>query len=135
MSSPQRAGRDRSAWALAGILTVAGVAHFAKPDGFDSIVPRLLPGSARFWTYVSGAAEIGVGLGVARRSSRRVSAGLAALLFVAVFPANVQMAVDYRNRPAPEFALALLRLPLQIPLVWLAWRVRNRAEPGGDVTT
>jgi uncharacterized membrane protein len=135
MSSRPAAGRDRSAWALAGILTVAGVAHFAKPDGFDVIVPRLLPGSARFWTYVSGAAEIGVGVGVARPASRRVSAGLAALLFVAVFPANVQMAVDWRNRPGSEFALALLRLPLQIPLVWLAWRVRRRALPVGDATT
>jgi uncharacterized membrane protein len=109
------------------VLAFAGAAHFAQPDGFDAIVPRLLPVAPRFWTYVSGVAEVGVAAGLARRSTRRVSATLAAVLFVAVFPANVQMAVDWRTRPAPEFALSLLRLPLQVPLVWWAWRVRNRA--------
>lgn len=109
------------------MLAFAGVAHFVAPDGFDAIVPRLLPGSRRFWTALSGAAEIGVAIGVARPATRRVSAALAAVLFVSVFPANVQMAIDWRSRPAPEFAVALLRLPLQIPLVFWAWRVRTRA--------
>ena len=133
-STPARASApssDRAAWGLAGVLAVAGVAHFVQPKGFDAIVPRVLPVSARFWTYVSGAAEIGVAAGVSRRSTRRISAALAAALFIAVFPANVQMAIDWRTRPAPEFALSLLRLPLQIPLVWWAWRVHKRATAAG----
>jgi uncharacterized membrane protein len=115
---------------LAGVLAVAGFAHFVRPEGFDAIVPRVLPMSRRFWTVVSGAGELGVAVGLARRPTRRVSAALAALLFVAVFPANVQMAIDWRSRPAPEFALALLRLPLQIPLVLWAWRVHRHAPEG-----
>jgi uncharacterized membrane protein len=83
--------------------------------------------SRRFWTVVSGAAELGVAVGLARRPTRRTSGALAALLFVVVFPANVQMAIDWRSRPPSEFALALLRLPLQIPLVLWAWRVHRRA--------
>ena len=109
------------------MLAVAGVAHFAVPDGFDAIVPRVLPLPRRFWTVVSGAAEVGVAAGLARRPTRRLAAALAAILFVLVFPANVQMALDWRSRPRSEFALALLRLPLQIPLVLWAWRVRARS--------
>ena len=119
--------RDRSALGLAGVLAFAGIAHFVTPDGFDAIVPHLLPGSRRFWTYTSGAAEIAVAIGVARPATRRVSATLAELLFALVFPANVQMAVDWRSRSTLEFSAALARLPLQIPLIWWAWRVRNRS--------
>ncbi|HEY8791166.1 MAG TPA: hypothetical protein VIM10_18815 [Actinopolymorphaceae bacterium] len=43
--------------ALAGLLLTTGVAHFARPAGFDSIVSRRL-GSPRRWTYASGAAEL-----------------------------------------------------------------------------
>ena len=118
---------DRGALGLAAVLAVAGVAHFVKPEGFDAIVPHRLPGSERFWTNISGAAEIGVAIGVAVPRTRRRVATLAALLFVAVFPANVQMAVDWRSRSTPEFAASLLRLPLQIPLIWWAWRVRSRS--------
>ena len=119
--------RDPWALGLAGLLAAAGIAHFVAPDGFDSIVPHLLPGSRRLWTALSGVAELGLAVGVARPSTRRTSSALAAIFFVLVFPANVQMAVDYRSRSASDFALALVRLPLQLPLIWWAWRVRSRA--------
>ena len=121
--------RDGQALALGGLLAFAGVAHFINPDGFDEIVPHLLPGSATLWTSVSGAAEICLAIGVAVPTTRRVAATLTAVFFVLVFPANVQMAVDWATRPAPEFAIALLRLPLQIPLIWWAWHVRSRTPP------
>ena len=37
-------------WVAGALLLVAGVAHFAAPDGFDSIVPHVLPGSRALWT-------------------------------------------------------------------------------------
>jgi uncharacterized membrane protein len=123
---------NRAALGLAGVLACAGVAHFVIPDGFDAIVPRVLPGSRRLWTWVSGAAEIGVAVGIARPATRRASALGAAALFVLVFPANVQMAIDWRSRPILEFGASLLRLPLQIPLVWWAGRVRRQTQPGGS---
>jgi uncharacterized membrane protein len=118
---------DGWALALAGLLAVAGTMHFVSPDNFESIVPHLLPGSGTFWTYVSGAAELGLAVGVAWPTTRRTAATLAAVFFVLVFPANVQMAVDWASRSAPEFAIALLRLPLQIPLIWWAWHVHTRS--------
>ncbi|MFD4775182.1 hypothetical protein ACFWNU_15290, partial [Streptomyces sp. NPDC058427] len=59
-----------------------------------------------------------------RRTAARVTAGF----FVGVFPANVQMAVDWRHRPALPRAAAFGRLPLQIPLVLWARKV---ARDGG----
>ena len=119
---------DRSAHALAALLAVAGTAHFLVPSQFDAIVPRVLPGSSRAWTYASGVAELGCAALLAQRRTQRLGATLASVLFVAVFPGNVQMAIDWCDRPAPERSVALLRLPLQIPLIVWAWRVRSRAS-------
>jgi uncharacterized membrane protein len=112
---------------LAVFLGVAGTTHFVMPSFYDRIVPRWLPGKARSWTQASGAAELGCAALVAVPRTRRAGAGLATLLFVAVFPANVQMAIDYRDRSTRERAVAYVRLPLQIPLVIWARRVRASA--------
>jgi uncharacterized membrane protein len=125
------AGGGRAGRRLAGFLAVAGTSHFVVPGFYDRIVPRRLPGSARAWTVVSGVAELAVAGAVAVPRTRRLGATLAALLFVAVFPANVQMAIDYRERSLPARALAFGRLPLQLPLVWWALRARRPAGPSG----
>jgi uncharacterized membrane protein len=121
-----------TALGLAGVLGFAGVAHFVKPEFFDEIVPHALPASSRTWTYVSGVAELLCAAAVARPSTRRAGGIAAAVLFVAVFPANVQMAVDYRSRPAPEQAFAYGRLPLQIPLVLWGLKVARDARLAGN---
>jgi uncharacterized membrane protein len=107
----------RSPLLLAGLLTTAGVAHFAAPRSFDAIVPKALPGEPRTWTYASGAVELALAAGLALPKTRRTAALATAAFFVGVFPANVQMAVDWRHRPARQKAAALGRLPLQLPLV------------------
>lgn len=117
---------DRWAIGLAALLVVTAAAHFALPGEFDAIVPRVLPQSRRFWTLASGVVELSLAIGLLVSRTRRVSATSTAIFFALVFPANVQMAFDWRSRPGPEFVAAVLRLPLQIPLIWWAWRVRNR---------
>lgn len=109
---------------LAGFLAGAGVMHFATPRFFDAIVPKALP-NPRFWTYASGVAELGVAAAVAHPRTRRAGATAAAVLFVAVFPANIQAAVSAAT--PVEKALTWGRLPLQVPLVAWALRVRERA--------
>ena len=69
--------RRGEAAALAGLLAVAGVTHFVRPGFYDPIVPRALPGPARFWTYASGVAELAVAAAVAHPATRRTG-GLAA---------------------------------------------------------
>jgi uncharacterized membrane protein len=126
---PKRSGSGaKAALGLAALLAVAGIAHFARPKPFDVIVPRVLPGRARSYTYASGAAELGIATLVAVPKTRRLGGLLAALLFVAVFPANVQMAIDWRHASLAKRLIAFGRLPLQLPLILWAWRVRNRAE-------
>ncbi|WP_432156975.1 DoxX family protein [Streptomyces sp. bgisy153] len=119
---------ERSPLLLAGLLAAAGAAHFAVPRNFDAIVPRALPGSPRAWTYASGVAELVLAAGVALPRTRRAAALATAAFFVGVFPANVKMALDWRERPAPQRAAALGRLPLQVPLVLWARGVAERAE-------
>ncbi|WP_374999600.1 hypothetical protein [Aeromicrobium sp. CTD01-1L150] len=110
---------DRDVKALAVLLAVAGVAHFVKPEPFESIVPKALP-RKRGLVLASGAVEIGSAALLAHRRTRRAGGLLSAGLLVGVFPANVQMAVDaLRSDRAPGWYRAgtVARLPLQLPLV------------------
>ncbi|HEX8866663.1 MAG TPA: hypothetical protein VF821_13490 [Lentzea sp.] len=119
--------RARSAMALAALLGLAGVTHFTRPKYYDAIVPRSLPGTPRQWTYVSGVAELALATAVAAPRTRKLGGVLAAAFFVAVFPANVKMALDFRSKSPKARALAYGRLPLQIPLVAWAWKVAKAA--------
>lgn len=113
--------RRMSPYLLAAFLAGAGTTHFTKPRFYDQMVPRELPGPARVWTYASGAAELAVAAAVVNPRTRRKGGLAAALLFLAVFPGNLQMARDaegVRNQ-----VLTYGRLPLQLPLVRWAWRV------------
>ncbi len=112
----------RSRLGLGALLVVTGVLHFVVPDPYVRIIPGVLPKAwARPLVYVSGAAELGGGIALLRAPTSMVGWLVAALL-VAVFPANVQMALDTPN------AVTIGRLPLQIPLIWAAYRVAIR-EP------
>ncbi len=119
--------RHRAPLALAALLGLAGVMHFRKPEFFDPLVPGQLPGDARLWTELSGVAELACAAAVAAPATRRVGGLAAAALFAGVFPANVKMAWDWRGRSVPERAIAYGRLPLQVPLVLWALKVRREA--------
>lgn len=98
------------------------------PRPFDETIPAWLPGEARTYTKVSGVAELVLATAVALPATRQAGARAAAGFFAAVFPANVQMAYDWRNRPMPFRAAALARLPLQLPLIAWAVKVGRSAE-------
>ncbi|MDJ0342972.1 hypothetical protein QMK19_17690 [Streptomyces sp. H10-C2] len=120
------AAPERSARLLVGLLAGGAAAHFLLPKPFDATIPRALPGRPRTWTYASGVVELAVATAVAVPATRRVGGLLAAGLFTAIFPANVKMAYDWRDRPAPLKAAAYARLPLQAPLVLWALRVSRQ---------
>ena len=127
---------SRSAYGLVLLLAVAGGSHFAAPRVYDRIVPRVMPGRPRMWTYLSGAAELAVAAAVAHPSTRRAGGLAAAALFAAVFPANVKMAWDWRRHPPVYRVAAYARLPLQAPLIWWALRVAGQADaPARTITT
>lgn len=118
---------DARARLLGAFLAGAGVTHFVFPGPYDAIVPPVLPGPPRAWTIGSGVAELAVAAAVANRSTRRLGATAAFVLFLAVFPANVYMALDWHDESTARRVIAWARLPLQAPLLVWAWRVRRAA--------
>ncbi|MGA9871074.1 MAG: hypothetical protein WBQ44_08030 [Rhodococcus sp. (in: high G+C Gram-positive bacteria)] len=121
-------GSQAAAVRLAVLLGGAGVLHFVTPQFFDMQVPRALPGEPRTYTQASGVAELAVAAALAVPRTRRLGGGLAAALFVAVFPANIDMARRYvsnaKTSPAVKAAM-IARLPLQVPLITEALKVRK----------
>jgi len=101
-------------------ITVAGITHFVSPEFFDEIVPPWLPPSQRFWTYLSGVAELVIGPLMIWRRTRRAAALAAIVLFVAVYPANLYMVWDWRDRELSERLISWVRLPFQFVFIWLA---------------
>jgi uncharacterized membrane protein len=116
-----------AAYRVAAMLIGIGTLHFLAPKPFDDIVPAELPGSARFYTYASGVAEIGTGALLVPRSTRRSAALAAALLFLGVFPANINMCRLWWSKPLPMRLVAFARLPLQIPMITTALRIRRNS--------
>lgn len=119
--------------ALAALLAVAGVLHFAAPAAYASVVPRAL-GDPRPWVAWSGAAELACAAGLVPARTRRAAGWASAALFVAVYPANLSMALAaLRSARASTArrALVVARLPVQVPLVWWAVAVaRSSSRPG-----
>jgi uncharacterized membrane protein len=95
----------------------AGVMHFVIPDTYEAIVPRALP-RRRELVYASGVAEIAGGVGVLHPRTRRAASWWSVATLLAVFPANVNMALSPDRYKVPGGAVALwLRLPVQVLLV------------------
>ena len=130
MTTRPVANRDATqlaAYRVAAMLLGTGALHFVAPKPFDAIVPAELPGSARLYTYGSGVAEVAIGALLLPRRTRRSAALAAAALFVGVFPANVNMVRLWWNKPWPMRIAALARLPLQIPMITTALKIRRNS--------
>ncbi len=120
------AGDERvRAYSLAGMLAAIGVAHFLIPKPFDTIIPAQLPGLPRLYTYASGVAELGTAALLAAPRTRRLGATAAIALFLAVFPANINMVRLWWDKPWPLRLGTIARLPLQIPMIVAADKVRR----------
>ncbi len=112
---------------MATLLIGMGTTHFLAPKPFDTLVPAELPGTPRRYTHASGAAEVATGVLLLAPRTRRLGGLAAAVLFLAVFPANVNMVRLWWGKSWPMRVVALARLPLQVPLVTAALKVRRGA--------
>jgi uncharacterized membrane protein len=111
---------------FAGLFVASGVNHFRSSSFYVAIVPGYLP-RPLILVYLSGALEIVLGATLLVRRYKRLAAwGLVALL-IAVFPANVQMALHPELYGSWSPLLLWARLPLQILLVAWAWSYTRRA--------
>lgn len=112
---------------LSVVFIAAGILHFLRPGTYQQIMPAYLP-AHRELVLISGAAEIAGGAGVAFSQTRRGAGLWLIALLVAVFPANVNMALhadDFRSIPP---ALLWARLPLQGVLIWWADRATRSRQ-------
>ncbi len=100
----------------AALFIGAGVDHFYNAEFFRRIVPPMLP-AAGLLVALSGVADITGGVGLLIKPLRQVAGWGLILLLIAVFPANINMAVHTERFPEFSPGVLWLRLPLQILLV------------------
>lgn len=105
---------------MSAFFIFVGIVHFLKPGVFLGIMPKFLPYPLQL-VYISGACEILFAVLLAIPSTRHIGAWLIILLLIAVFPANIQMAITFYKEKNPYLWVALLRLPLQFVMIWWAW--------------
>jgi uncharacterized membrane protein len=113
-------------WLLGLLFVAAGVNHFAQPEFYLRIMPPYLPRHYEL-VIVSGAFEILCGVCLLIPRLQVAAAwGLIALL-VAVFPANLHMALHADDYPRFPPALLWARLPLQaVFIAWAYWYTRRQ---------
>ena len=109
---------------LVPFYVIAGVNHFVNPDFYVNIMPPYLP-AHRELVLLSGVFEVLGGLGVLVPAIRALVGWGLILLLLAVFPANVHMAMHPELfADVPAWAL-YARLPLQVPFIaWAYWATR-----------
>ncbi|MFN8159697.1 MAG: DoxX family protein [Solirubrobacterales bacterium] len=109
---------------LAAFFAFAGAMHFVVPRRYEAMMPPSFP-AHRGSVFLSGLAEIAGGAALASPRTRPLARWWLLALLVAVFPANLHMAVNRDSirglERVPRWAL-WARLPLQPLMIWWVWR-------------
>jgi uncharacterized membrane protein len=115
---------------LAAAMVAVGVAHFLVPAPFEAMVPAALPAKHAL-VLISGLFEIAGGLGILFPPTRKLAAFGLIALFVAVFPANINMAVNQIQIGSEPLSPIVLwgRLPFQALFIAWAYWLRDPDAP------
>ncbi|CAN5496202.1 DoxX family membrane protein [soil metagenome] len=106
---------------LGATFVALGSLHFLRPGAYEKIMPDYLP-AQRELVLASGAAEIIGGGGVLLKRTRTIAGWWLIATLIAIFPANLHMALHPARYPAFAPALLWARLPLQAVLILWARR-------------
>jgi len=123
-------------YAIGTLFIFAGALHFARPKPYLAMMPPWIP-LHKEAVAVSGVAEIAGGLALFPDRTARFGAWWLIALLVAVFPANVHMAINpdqikgLDKTGIPTWAL-WARLPLQPLAIWLVWLATKPANRSGN---
>jgi uncharacterized membrane protein len=118
--------RSLGSWIVIGAFLLSGTAHLVAPEGFLWLMPPFLPESLLL-IYLSGVAELTAAIGLLLRL--RFAPAFTVLVLLAVWPANWWFAIDSLGGDSWwTSVVAWFRLPLQLPLIWWAWRSPRRGE-------
>ena len=116
-----RTSRDSGRWALALMLLFTASAHFtSRRHDLARMVPDWMP-HAEAVIVATGVLEIAGAVGILLPQRRRLAGVCLCILFVAMFPANVKAAREALTIGGSPATPLVLRLPMQILFVWLAW--------------
>ncbi|MEO6246636.1 MAG: DoxX family protein [Opitutaceae bacterium] len=131
---PEAGGREAkglglAGWVLAVFFTAAGANHFRAPAIYLGMMPPWLPWPQAM-NAISGAAEMLGGIGLMVPRTRRLAAWGLIVLLIAVFPANLHVALQGRM-PGTDFSPLVLwgRLPFQVAFVAAVWWIALRKKP------
>lgn len=103
------------------MYAVAGIYHFVNPRFYEILMPERLPYHA-FFNYSIGIAEIVLAIMLLIEKTRKISAYLIiAMLVVFLFVIHIPMAIDFYHTNHPGLMISIIRLPIQIILIWWAW--------------
>jgi uncharacterized membrane protein len=111
---------------FAVLFISAGLNHFVAPGFYEKMLVGFLPYPVAL-NYLSGIAEILGGIGLMVPAFRKFSAWGLIILLIAVFPANINMAI-HSERWDILRAILYLRLPLQFLLIWWAYQYTKEPE-------
>lgn len=116
-------------WVLTIFMVGAGLNHFITPETYVGMMPVELPAPLML-VYISGVAEVLGGLGLSLPATRKLAAWGLVALYIAVFPANLNMAINHLplgKSELPAWAL-WARLPLQgVLIAWAWWFTRSES--------
>jgi uncharacterized membrane protein len=113
-----------SKWLLAIVFIAAGINHFISPAFYLKMMPPVLPAHL-FLIYLSGFFQIALGVTLLIPHFTRLAAWGIIWVLIAVYPANIYMAMNTDLFPEFNPALIYLRLPLQFVMIaWAFWHTK-----------
>jgi uncharacterized membrane protein len=116
-------------------FVLAGINHFRDPDFYLKMMPPYLPWHAAL-NYLSGGFEFVLGVMLLIPRWARLAAWGIILLLIAVFPANIYMAMNPGRFADVNPVTLLVRLPFQaLFIAWAYWFTRPEKHPDGQAAT
>lgn len=113
--------KNISSYIIGTAFIIAGVNHFINPEFYLRMMPPILP-AHELLNYVSGVAEIILGVLLFIRKTKVVAAWGLIILLIAVYPANIYMAMEAGKSIDISPIIAYIRLPFQFLFIWLVYR-------------
>ncbi len=109
-----------SLYLISLIYFVAGLNHFVHPLMYKKIIPKFIPIKDSLVSF-SGFCEIILAVLLIPLVTRSIAAWSTIVFLIAIFPANIQMVVTYLHESDPNLWFAILRLPVQLILIYWAY--------------
>ena len=119
--------RRASLYIMSVFYIVAGINHFWHEEFYLKIMPPWLPRQLEL-VWVSGFLETLFGILLIPGRTRSFAAWCIIILLVAIFPANIQMMLNYLHESNPKLWISIVRLPLQLLLIWWAYTFTSRGS-------